>query len=374
MNTDINISTAVTRYGKEHAEDAEFLRSIAFIIDENPEAITDYYDHPAITRLIQDRSSTCLDRTKRLEALAYGDAGAMLACPGPSLSGLILREIGTVQQQKLFFDYVAAKKARTFLAVTEPNKGSDAGAMQARLQKDVNDPSSILLSGEKWLVGNGALATIGIVMARTSAGPLGITAALIMPDQLSNNNSNLFRTTLPMLGLRGAQLSYLSFQNFSIKKENLLGQHLNAMSRGMMAVIKTFNRMRPCVGALALGTAQAILDYIDIHRRSLNKNEEEHYGRLTALVQATRELLHKSARAVEKNSFESALISAAKIKATHVAEKVAAKSLEFFGQGALLEHPRLEKWYRDVFGFEYMEGTTDIQKKNIAQGYLHGSL
>jgi alkylation response protein AidB-like acyl-CoA dehydrogenase len=40
------------------------------------------------------------------------------------------------------------------------------------------------------------------------------------------------------------------------------------------------------------------------------------------------------------------------------------------GPGALLEHPLLEKWRRDAMGMEFMEGTSDIQRLNVAQGYL----
>jgi len=371
MRTHMNLTTALARYGKDLMEDVELFRRIAFAIDKEPRSIIDYYNNPAISRLLGDRNSLCIERTQKLEALAYGDAGVMLACPGPSLSGLILREIGTPEQNDLFFNYIISHKAHTFLAVTEPNKGSDAGRMQAVLTQDAENPNRVWLNGEKWLVGNGAIASIGIVIARTSPGPLGIAAVMITPDELSQ--PGLYRTTLPLLGLRGAQLSYLAFNNFPVKKANILGRHLSPMNRGMMALIKTFNRMRPCVGALALGTAQAILDYIDLNCPRLTKSYAYHYARLATLIHVTRQLLHKAAIAVDKNPFESSLISLAKMKATQTAETLATEAFGFFGAGAFFEHPWLTKWYRDVFGFEYMEGTTNMQKKNIAQGYGHAN-
>jgi alkylation response protein AidB-like acyl-CoA dehydrogenase len=42
------------------------------------------------------------------------------------------------------------------------------------------------------------------------------------------------------------------------------------------------------------------------------------------------------------------------------------------GPAARLEHPLLGKWWRDASGFEFMEGTTAIQRLAVAQGYLTG--
>ncbi|WP_407939993.1 acyl-CoA dehydrogenase family protein [Micromonospora tarapacensis] len=42
------------------------------------------------------------------------------------------------------------------------------------------------------------------------------------------------------------------------------------------------------------------------------------------------------------------------------------------GPAALVEHPLLEKWSRDVCAFEFMEGTSDIQRQHIVRSYLKG--
>ncbi|MFD1045352.1 hypothetical protein ACFQ1S_07010, partial [Kibdelosporangium lantanae] len=39
---------------------------------------------------------------------------------------------------------------------------------------------------------------------------------------------------------------------------------------------------------------------------------------------------------------------------------------------ALVEIPLLEKWTRDVCAFEFMEGTSDIQRQHVARAYLKG--
>lgn len=378
MKHRVEYQSAAQRYGDALAADATFFREIAFAVDSNPEEITKYYDHSAVGKFTKDRKSSCLERTKVFEAGAYGDAGVLLASPGPSLSGLMLRELGTVAQQELFFDYVESTKARTFLAVTEPNHGSDANNMCTFLLPDRSSTDHYLLKGEKCLVGNGACASIGVVIARTSLNPLGINAVLLTPDMLQVDstvvNDHLVRKPLPTFGLAGAQLAQLIFNEYPIEKKCLLGQHLSAVNRGMLAVIKTFNRMRPSVAALALGLAQAVLDYIYMERVQFNSHEESLFIRLTTLVNTARHLLHMAAATIDSNPLATVTASLAKVKATAVAETVTTQCWQFFGKGAFYEHPWLAKWYRDSFGFEYMEGTTNIHKKNICQEYINGRL
>src|SRR3989338_3517940 len=86
-------------YGKKFIGDINFFRSIALVIDQNPSAINQYLKNNSISALAFDRESSCLDRTKFLEALSYGDSGVVLSCPGPSLAGLILRELGSEEQK-----------------------------------------------------------------------------------------------------------------------------------------------------------------------------------------------------------------------------------------------------------------------------------
>jgi alkylation response protein AidB-like acyl-CoA dehydrogenase len=43
------------------------------------------------------------------------------------------------------------------------------------------------------------------------------------------------------------------------------------------------------------------------------------------------------------------------------------------GPASLIEHPLLEKWTRDVCSFEFMEGTGNIQRIHVAQGYQAGA-
>lgn len=367
MNIEINDELAAKYFPENLLTTMQYFRNIALEIDRNPEKISEHLSCDGIISLCFDRDSSCLSRTRLLEALSYGDSGVLLACPGPSLSGLMLRELGSNLQKEYFFNYVEENKASTFLAVTEPSKGSDAGQMQTQLRKI--DDNHYAVYGEKWLVGHGADAEIGVLVARTSSGPLGITAVLLTPDLLKSNNEALYREHLDLVGLRGARLSRFIFNGLKIHHTNILGHHLSPLKRGMMAVMKTFNRMRPGVAAFAVGHAQASIDYVKSNL-SLNTEQAHQIEKLNAEVMATRQMLYQAAKRIDKNSEESAYASIVKVKATEVAEKVAKLVIKLFGTEFIL-HPLLMKWQRDVYGYEYMEGTSHIQLNHVYRGYVN---
>ncbi|NNM59140.1 MAG: hypothetical protein HKM04_04935 [Legionellales bacterium] len=107
----INYELASQYYPASILDTINFFRNIAMEIDSSAESIQNHLQHPGIHNLCFDRESTCLARTKLLEALSYGDASVLLACPGPSLSGLMLRELGSEEQKAYFFNYIETNKA-----------------------------------------------------------------------------------------------------------------------------------------------------------------------------------------------------------------------------------------------------------------------
>lgn len=359
---------AADLYKPDHYRLALYFRNMALAVHQDPDIIMEHVHHPMMKDLLLDQDSTCVSRTAVFESLAYGDPGVLLACPGPSLAGLIMRELGNTEQKDYFFKQVVNRQARTCLAVTEPAHGSDANHMQTFLSRCAQ--GSYQLSGSKWLVGHGASAEIGVLIARRNQGPLGVCAVLLTPELLRDRSVE--RLKLPMTALRGAQLSYLNFQQTPIEEAWVLGKELGALRAGMAALIKTFNRMRPSVAALAIGLSQAVLDYLFDHPALLKWAPVSLLNQFVLDLNCARSLLYVSAKAVDEDPGESAAPSLAKLEATRLSEKIVRSLSLLLPQGALLEHPLLLKWQMDAFGFEYMEGTSNMQRANIFQPYLLG--
>ncbi|HEU5425705.1 MAG TPA: acyl-CoA dehydrogenase [Actinocrinis sp.] len=359
-------------------EAAEQLRSLALAIDADPDAMEAHLDTEVYAMVrtsntpakhresLPGRPLRLLDEGNCLETvvgtleLARGDAGALLACPSPALAGVIVDLLGDERQRELFYTRLHGGRTWTFFAMTEPGRGSDATAMETRLEAD--GAGGWLLRGEKRYIGNGARGGVGVVFARTGRSALSIRAVLVEPPHEAWHAQRL-----DMVGLRGAALSALRFDGMPVRGDMLLGEHLPVTRRGIWGAIETFNNMRIQVAALAVGTALAIAEYVAEHRKSAP-------GLPVALTraEAARELVYQAAARVLRDPDNSYLSCAAKLGATRMAVQTARWASGAMGPAGLLEHPLLEKWTRDVCAFEFMEGTGDIQRLHVAKGYLSG--
>jgi acyl-CoA dehydrogenase len=311
---------------------------------------------------------SCVEQVVMLEELARADAGAVLALPGPSMSGFVVAELGDESQRDRYYQLLAAAPTWTFFGMTEPAHGSDPASMGTVLRPgDAAD--GLLLNGTKRFVGNGARARIGVVFARRHPGPLGIVAVL-----LDTARPGFAGVPLDTLGLRALELSELRMRDVPVAPEDLLGRHNSGTRQGMWAAVRTFNRYRPVVSCFALGVAQAAYDYVVDNRRQPRAAEQHLLAGFADRLHGVRALVLAAARSVDREPGDGTLASAAKIRATRLAEEVTTGALQLLGPGARWQHPLLDKFARDARGFEFMEGTSNIQRLNLAQGYLQGRL
>jgi len=360
------------------AEAASDLRTRALAIDADPTNMAPHMDSPAFRMMrlfttpaqyrdeelthLPDHTGTgsCLEKVVGTVELARGDAGAVLAMPGPALAGVVVEVLGSPTQQERFYRKLAGGHTWTFFAMTEPARGNDATAITTRLEKV--GPGEYRLHGHKRYIGSGARGGVGVVFARTGPSPLSIRAVLVEVP------AEGFRAErLPMVGLRGAYLSELWFDGLRVTDDMLLGQHLPATRRGIWGAMRTFNNMRIQVAALAVGTSLAIHDLVTELRPAAPGIERQ-----AARLEAARQLVYDMAAQVDHDSEQAYFPSAAKLSAVPLGIATARWATEVAGPAGLFEHPLLEKWCRDVRAFEFMEGTTNIQRLHVSQGYLKG--
>ncbi|MBD1372853.1 acyl-CoA dehydrogenase family protein [Hazenella sp. IB182357] len=357
---------------------AQTFRKLGLEIDQNPAAINQYlhleeirifskqiipeaYNNEPIVTSTKEKfyGITCLERVIAFEQLAYGDMGVVLACPGASLSGIVMYDLGSKAQQEKYYTRLLEKPTWTFFALSERNKGSDATAIETHMTHNT-------LNGEKYLIGNGTRADFGLVFTRKTSGPLGIEIVWIEKDAVGFQAN-----PLNALGLKGAMLSHLKFDQCAVHDDAIIGHHLKPTRRGLWGAIQTFNRMRPGVAAAALGIAQATYDYVMAHRKQFSESEKTRLSYFEQELQAVRAVIRQGAEALDHDPNQGHLASIGKVKAVRLAESITAEALGWMGAGAFFEHPYLNKWYRDARACEYMEGTTNIQKLNIFQNYMN---
>ncbi len=363
-------------------EAAEDLRARALSVDVAPDAMDQHVGSAAFLTIqtaatpgsyrtwsapglegFEDGS--CLAGVVGTLELARGDAGMLLACPGPALAGAAVEQLGSHRQKEHFYRRLADGRTWTFFAMTERGAGNDSTAMTTRLDPDGS--RGYVLRGSKRYIGNGARGGIGVVFARTGKSVLSIRAALVELPAPGWSGRRL-----DMVGLRGAYLSELEFDGVAVARGMLLGEHLPVTQRGMWGAIKTFNKMRVQVAALAVGTTLAICEYVAGHRADLQRGGRTGLELATARAEAARQLVYTAAARADQVPESRYLSCAAKLAATRMAVETARWAAFALGPASLIEHPLLEKWSRDAHGFEFMEGTANIQRIHVAQGYHAG--
>lgn len=370
---------ALDRYCWELADE---YRAPGAALDRDPDAITDFLKIPGVRfgqdtfsppqyrtgvdfpADVVDAGATCLGSVIVLERFSYGDPNMILACPGPSLSGGAVRALADQAQFDRFFSRLAATPTHTFFGLTEPTKGSAVTELTTTITPGPGG-DGWLINGEKRYVGNGARAQLGVVFGRRTPGPWGIEAVLV--DTASPGFS---ADLLPTIGLRGARISWMRFDNVWIPNENLLGAHLRPSRRGIHGALHGLYRFRPGIAAMALGCAQATCDYLREHRPVLPKADEARLDAVLDTIAAVRRLTYQVAIDLDHDIIDVHRIGAVKIQAAHVAEEATLLTAELLGPASLIEHPWLEKIYRDVRAFELMEGTTNLHRLSVFQGLL----
>ena len=307
-----------------------------------------------------------LERVVALEELACGDAGMMLGSPGPSMAGVLVELLADENQKQWFYGRLVDRPTWTFFALTEPGRGSDASGLQTSLNPRGPGPGGIL-TGAKRYIGNATRAEVGVVFARTKPGALGITAVLV-----DTAAGGFAAEPIETLGLRGARVSAVTLDAVDIPDEWVLGRHLSRARRGIWASTQTFHRLRPGVASIAIGIARAAYEYVLANRNAPSRDERDRLDLLGRRIEGARSLVHLAAVAGEAQDGEGHLASAAKTRACRLAEEVTVQACGFFGAGARLEHPMLDKFARDARGVEFMEGTGNIQKLSVFRAMLMG--
>lgn len=361
---------------------AKELREIGLEIDRDPTAIERWLHLPAVDLMractipveyleaplrigeyTYDMSS-CLEHTLVIEELSYGDAGFMLSCPGPLMSGVAVGALGDDKQRHAYYERLARPEPTwTFFGLTEPAKGSAATELETALTPDGD---GFRLNGAKRYVGNAAFAQLGVVFCRRAPGPLGIEAVLVdtaVPG---------FRAELiPTVGMRGARISAITLDDVRVEREQVLGyETLKPSRRGLVGAIRTLQRFRPVLTGTAVGLTRAVLDHVREQRPAMTgaalRRLEELRDRLTAVQRQNYEV----ASAIDAGRVRADRIAGIKTRAAELAERCTLAAAELLGPGALLEDPWLNKLHRDARAIEFMEGTGHIQRLAVFQGVL----
>ena len=309
----------------------------------------------------QHLRACCLVR----EALAAASPLADAVFALQALGTLPIVLAGSENVKHRWLPGVLAGTTMAAFAMTEPEAGSDIGAITTTAQRD---GSEYVLNGKKTLISNAGIADFYVVFASTdpSAGNKGLSA-FVVPAETPG-----FRFVQALTLSAPHPLGDIAFDNARIPADARLG----AEGDGFRLGLGTLDRLRPTVGAAACGMAERALAEALRHagtRRqfgaplSANQLIQAKLARMATDLAAARLLVYRAAwekdHGTERITLEAAM---AKSFATEAAQRIVDDAVQILGgRGVLASHP-VDRLYRSVRSLRIYEGTTEIQQLVIA--------
>jgi alkylation response protein AidB-like acyl-CoA dehydrogenase len=323
-----------------------------------------------------------------MEELFWGDAGIGLAIVGTTLAAASVRANGTDEQVgqwiPAMFGTESEPKVAAFCS-SEPDAGSDVGAMRTRAVYDEKTDEWVLDGAKTWAT-NGGIAEIHVVNAVVDPElkARGHASFVIPPGTKGISQGQKFLKH----GIRASHTAEVVLEDCRIPADCLLGgkekleQRLARAREGVKGgrtqpSMATFERTRPAVGAQAVGVARAAYDYALEYAKT-----REQFGRaiienqaiaflladMKTSIDAARLLVWRAAwMARVGQQFTAAEGSMSKLVAGETAVRVTEKAMQILGgNGYTREYP-VERMARDAKIYTIFEGTSEIQRLVIAR-------
>ena len=303
-----------------------------------------------------------------LEELAAGDGSVstIVSVNNSVVCGPLL-QFGNDAQREQFLRPLASGERLGCFCLTEPQAGSDAGAISTRALRKGND---YILNGSKQFITSGKNADVAIVFAVTDpdAGKNGISAFIVPTD----NPGYIVARVEDKLGQHCSDTAQIVFDHCRVPLANMLG----AAGDGYKIALANLEAGRIGIAAQSVGMARAAYECAlrySKERESFGKKIFAHQAvafrlaEMATQIEAARQLLWHAAAL--KDAGEPALkqASMAKLFASEMAEKVCSAAIQTLGGYGYLSDFPLERIYRDVRVTQIYEGTSDIQKLVISR-------
>jgi butyryl-CoA dehydrogenase len=287
-----------------------------------------------------------------------------------SLVSWPILKYGTDEQKKKYLPSLAKGENIGAFAGTEPNAGSDLGAMKTTA---VLKGNNYIINGDKTFITSGPEAGIIIIFAVTdkNAGTKGISAFIVENSFKGYKIGSIFEK----LGINASKTSELIFENMEVPKENLLGKE----GDGFKIALSTLDGGRIGIASQAVGIAQGALD------ESIEYSKQrQQFGKpiaqfqaiqwmiadMATKIEAARYLVYNAAYKKDINERYTKEAAMAKLYASEVAVDTAIKAVQIHGGYGYTKEYTVERLFRDAKITEIYEGTSEVQRMVIAGSLL----
>ena len=316
-----------------------------------------------------------------LDLLTYIGVIEELAAGWMSLSGILnthvmvanlVRAAGTEAQQVRFLPQLASGLVRGALSLSEPDAGSDTGALRCRAERDGDE---YVITGTKTWVTNGVRAGLVALAARTEEG---ITCFLVEKEPGERFGGITVSRNIAKLGYKGLETVEMSYDAHRVPADAVLGGEAG-LGRGRHFILNALEVGRINIAARSVGVARAAFDAAIRYaqqRETFGVPIAQHQAiqlklaDMATKLEAARLLTRHAAerrQAGERTDVEAGM---AKLFASEAALEIATECMRIHGGVGYTTDLPVERYYRDAPLMIIGEGTNEIQRLVIARGLL----
>jgi butyryl-CoA dehydrogenase len=287
-----------------------------------------------------------------------------------SLAGWPIYKFGNEEQKQKYLRPMAEGKKMGAYGLTEPQSGSDAGAMRTTAKKDGDD---YIINGSKIFITNGGEAEIYVVFALTNPEDRQKGTSAFIVEKGTPGFS--FGKKEKKLGIRSSPTLEIIFEDCRVPKENMLGEEGDGFKIAMM----TLDGGRNGIAAQAVGIAQGALDAsVDYakDRKQFGKPIAAQQGigfkiaDMATKVEAARLLTYQAAWLESEGLPYGKASAMSKLYAGDIAMEVTTDAVQVFGGYGYTKDYPVERFMRDAKITQIYEGTQEIQRLVISRMLL----
>ena len=287
---------------------------------------------------------------------------------GPPRLGALVRQATPDQMQRFILPVARAEKAVCF-AITEPEAGSDAGALQTSA---VQDGDHFVLNGTKKFISGSPFCDFAVIIASTSEDPAvrETTAFFVERDRPGFAIEGGYRT---MAGQ--SHTANIVLKECRIPASNQIGERGKGLGLALGRI--TVNRLLHCPAMLGLAQL-ALQDSIRYAQR--RKQFGQPIGAFQAIqhmladmateLAAARALMLSVAQQLDRGIDARAQASMAKLFCSETAFRVADRAVQIHGGEGIVQGSRVEFLFRMLRMYRVLTGTSEIQRNTIARELL----
>jgi len=303
-----------------------------------------------------------------LEEIAAGDgATSTIVSVQNSVVCGPLNAFGTDAQKEKYLKPLARGERFGCFCLTEPQVGSDAGAIATRAERDGD---SWVLNGVKQFITTGKNADVAVVFAVTdkAGGKRGISAFVVD----TSSKGFVVARVEEKLGQRASDTAQIAFEDCRVPAASLLGRE----GEGYRIALANLEAGRIGIAAQAVGMARSALEAALAFARdriAFGKPIAQHQAinfklaDMATQIEAARQLVWHAAALRDAGEPCLKEASMAKLFASEMAERVCSDAIQIHGGYGYVGDFPVERIYRDVRVCQIYEGTSEIQRLVIGR-------